>query len=65
MENVKNRADVRPIANVKEYQKLGNILRFFFQKIFSKNLVAVHKTKEFINQLTRVGVRPLTFITII
>ena len=46
MESVRIRVDVRPITNVKDYQKLGNIPRFPFQKIFNKNLVAVHKTKE-------------------
>ena len=38
--------DERPIANAKYYQKVVNIPRFSFQKVFNKNLAAVHKTIE-------------------
>ena len=46
MENLRNVLDIRPITIAKDYQKLVNIPRFPFQKIFNKNLVTVHKTKE-------------------
>ena len=46
MESLRNRMDARPITNAKDYQKLVNIPRFNFPKIFNKNLLAVHKTKE-------------------
>ena len=46
MESIRIRVDVRPITYVKDYQKLVNIPRFPFQKIFNKSLAAVHKSKE-------------------
>ena len=46
MESVRIRVDVRPITNIKDYQKLWNMRRFPFQKIFIKNLLAVHKSNE-------------------
>ena len=65
--------DERPISNAKYYQKLRNIPRFPFQKIFNKNLVALHKTIEvlaldrpaYVGRCTLDLVTPMTFITII
>lgn len=57
MENVRNRIDVRPLANSKSNQKLVSKPNFLPKKISSKCFVAVHIIKE-VNQ----RLRYLTFI---
>ena len=46
--NVKfrNRVDVRLVTKSKDYQKLVSRPSFVLQKMFNKNLSAVHKIKE-------------------
>ena len=44
-ENLRNRADVKLAINAKDYDKLVGKPTFFSQKIFNKNLTAIHKTK--------------------
>ena len=52
MENVRNRIDVRPLANSKGNQKLVSKPNFLPKKISNKCFVAVHIIKE-VNQRLR------------
>ena len=45
MENLRKRINVRLINNAKDYVKCVSKPTFVSQKIFSKNLVAIHKIK--------------------
>ena len=45
MENLRKRISVRLVNNAKDYVKCISKPCFVSQKIFSKNFVAVHKTK--------------------
>ena len=45
MKNVKNRIDVKPVINEKDYLKWTSKPRFMSQKIFDMNLVAILKNK--------------------
>ena len=45
MENLRKRINVRLINNAKDYVKCVSKPTFVFQKMFSKNLVAIHKIK--------------------
>ena len=58
IENVRNRVDVRIVRNAKSYRKLIRKLSLVSQKIFNKNLTAVHKIKEVLtpNKPTYVGI---------
>ena len=57
MESLRNILDIRPITIAKYYQKLVNIPRFSFQKIFNKNFLTLHKIKGVlaIDELAYVG----------
>ena len=46
MENVRKRINVRLINNARDYVKCVSKPTFLSQKIFSKNLVAIHKIKS-------------------
>ena len=46
MENLRKRVDVRLVTDVNQFIKLTSKPTFVSSKIFSKNLVAVHKIKE-------------------
>ena len=46
MENLRKRVDVRPVTNEKKLDKLTSKPTFVSSKIFSENLMAVHKVKE-------------------
>ena len=43
--NLRKRVNVKLINNAKDYVKSASRPTFVFQKIFSKNLVAIHKIK--------------------
>ena len=46
MENVRKRINIKLVNNAKDYLKCMNRPTFISQKIFSKNLVAIHKIKS-------------------
>ena len=46
IENLRNSVDVRLQTNSKDYQKLVSKPSFVYQKVFNKNLVAIHKNTE-------------------
>ena len=45
MENLRKRISVKLISNAKDYARPISKPSFVSQKIFSKNFVAIHKTK--------------------
>ena len=45
MENLRKRINVRLINNANDYKKFVSKPSFVSQKIFSENLVAIHKIK--------------------
>ena len=45
MENLRKRINVRLVRNAGDYKKYVSKPSFVSQKIFSKNVVAIHKTK--------------------
>ena len=45
MENLRKRINIRLINNARDYVKCVSKPTFVSQKIFSKNLVAIHKIK--------------------
>ena len=57
MENLCKRVDVRLVTNEKKLDKLTSKPTFVSSKIFSENLMAVHKVKEMLtlNRLAYVG----------
>ena len=57
MENLRKRVDVKLINNAKDYVKSVSRPTFVSQKIFSKSLVAIHKTKPifFLNKPIYLG----------
>ena len=58
MENLRKRVDVRLVTNEKKLDKLTSKPTFISSKIFSENLMAVHKVKETLtlNRLAYVGI---------
>ena len=46
MENLRERVEVRLVTDVNQFIKLTSKPTFVSSKIFSKNLVAIHKIKE-------------------
>ena len=57
MENLRKRMDVKIITNEKDLMKWVSKSTYISSKIFSKNLVAIHKIKEclLLNRLCYVG----------
>ena len=57
MENLRKRVDVRLVTDEKKLDKLTSKPTFVSSKIFSENLMAVHKVKETLtlNRLASVG----------
>ena len=55
MENLRKRINVRLINNAKDYVKCLSKPTFVSQKIFIKNLVAIHKIKPVLNKPIYVG----------
>ena len=45
MENLRNKINVRLVNNAEDYRKSVSKPRFVSQKIFSKNVVAIHEIK--------------------
>lgn len=46
IENLRNRVDVSLVIYSKDYQKLVSKPSFVYQKVFNKNVVAIHKNTE-------------------
>ena len=56
MKTVRNRVDARFVNNAKKYQELAYRTIFVPQKIFSKNIILVTKTKKVLTLDKRVDV---------
>ena len=62
MENVRNRIDVRPLANSKGNQKLVSKPNFLPKKISNKCFVAVHIIKEVNRRLRYLSLKNMVIV---